>query len=232
MADTLTLLQLRTRTRERADQENSSRITDSELNGYIDYSYKEFYNLLVGAVEDYNLTEFSFTISSGNTQAVPTDHFKFRGLDDLTDSANPRTVRKYNFAERNELGYGRMGYFGSRYSDVWYRLIGSLITIKPPERAARPYKLYYVPIPATLSADIDVASGINGWLEYVIIDAAIKCKHKDEEDAKPLLAAKRDIFLQIEALKSSRDQGSPEKTARVRSLRNRRWDSDAEESLP
>lgn len=232
MADSLTLLQLRTRTRERADQENSTRVTDSELNGYIDYSYKEFYDLLVQAVEDYNLTTFSFSITSGNTQAVPTDFFKMRGLDDVSDSTRPRTVKKYNWNERNEWAYGQAAYLEERFSDVAYRLIGSNITIMPPERAVKPYKLYYVPIPATLSADGDVATGINGWLEYVILDAAIKCKYKDEEDAKPLLAAKRDIFLRIEALKSSRDQGTPEKISRIRTRRKRMWYGESEEYLP
>ena len=223
MADTLTLLQLRTKTRERADQVNSQFVTDSELNGYINYSYKEFYDLLVDAVEDYNLSSNSFTISSGNTQSLPTDFYKLRGLDDMSDPNNPRTVRKFNWNERNDYNpyvLARLPIY-DEFSDVCYRITGNNITIEPPDNAARPYKLWYVPAPADLSLDADVATGINGWLEYVILDAAIKCLVKEESDIRPLSALKANILERINNMKNSRDQGLPEKISRVRNRRRR-----------
>lgn len=219
MADTLTLLQVRTQARQRANMENSSFVTDSELNDYINSSYKEFYDLLVDAVEDYNITEFSFSITSGNTQALPATHYKFRGLDDLSDVNEPKTVRKYNWNERNDYNSSLLLGGNDKFSDVVYRIIGDNIVILPPGRAARAYKLYYTPYPSTLVADGSTLVGINGWLEYVIVDVAIKCLIKEESDIRPLTSIKNALAGRIESMKANRDQGQPEKISRIRSRR-------------
>jgi hypothetical protein len=223
MADTLTLLQLRTRSRERCDMVNSTFVTDAEFNGYINYSYKELYDLIIDAVEDYNLSQSSFTISSGNTASLPSDFYKLRGLDDMSDPANPRTVRKFIWNERNDYnpyGLARLP-LGNEYSDVNYRIVGSQLIFQPPEAAAKPYNLWYVPTPVDLASDSDVATGINGWLEYVIIDAAIKALVKEESDTRALERAKGSIRDRINDMKNSRDQGLPEKISRVRNKRYR-----------
>lgn len=214
MPDTLTLAQLRTRAREKADMVNSTFVTDSELNGYINSSYQEFYDLLTNSVEDYNITVTNFTVASGNTQALPSDFYKVRGIDDMTDSANPTPVRKYNFNERNDytVQYG----FSDRFSPVKYRIIGDNFYFLPAELAPRPYRLWYVPICPSLVNDSDTAKGINGWLEYVFTDAAIKCLNKEESDTKVLYRAKKDLIDRIEAMRINRDQALPEKISRIR----------------
>lgn len=214
MSDSLTLLQLRTKARERADMVNSSFVTDAELTGYVDSSYKEFYDLLTNSVEDYNISNFAFSITSGNTQALPTDCYKLRGVDDLIDPQNPRTVYKYNFNERNE--------YSSRYelslqrSPVEYRIVGNNLTFLPANLALRPYQLWYVPIAPALAADGDIAQAINGWLEYVVVDAAIKMLIKEESDTKVLYRVKQDLTDRIQAMVIKRDQSLPEKISRVR----------------
>lgn len=220
MTDSKTFLELQTQTRQRANQENSQFVTDAELKVYINDSYKELYDLIVDAVEDYNLSSTSFTITSGNTQAIPSDFYKLRGLDDLSlGSQNPRSVRKYLWNERNDFNDPPLITTPYKYSDVYYRIVGSNIQLMPPANAQKPYTLYYVPLPGTLSADGDVAYGINGWLEYVILDAAIKMMVKEESDSRPLMAQKKDILGRIERMKVSRDQGLPEKISRVRNRR-------------
>jgi hypothetical protein len=214
MADTLTLLQLRTRARERADMVNSSFVTDTELTGYINSSYQEFYDLLTNAVEDYNISTSSFTIASGNTQAAPSDFYKVRGIDDMTDPSNPLPVRLFNFNERND--YSQRTLLPYRLSTVSYRILGSNLTFLPDTQAQRPYKLWYVPIATPLVLDADTAAGINGWLEYVVVDAAIKMLIKEESDTKVLYRVKKDLIDRIEAMRTKRDQSLPEKISRVR----------------
>lgn len=214
MADTLTLLQLRTRARERADQVNSTFVTDSELTGYINSSYQEFYDLLTNSVEDYNISTSSFTIASGNTQAAPSDFYKVRGIDDMTDPDYPTIVKRFNWNERND--YNRRSDIAWKYSPVEYRIVGSNLMFLPASQAQRPYKLWYVPICTLLVADGDTAAGINGWLEYVVIDAAIKMLIKEESDTKVLFRAKKEIIDRIEAMSIKRDQSLPEKISRVR----------------
>jgi hypothetical protein len=115
-----------------------------------------------------------------------------------------------------------------RFSDVTYRVVGTNLQFMPSERAARSYIHYYIPIAATLAADGDVAQSINGWLEYVVVDAAIKCLMKEESDARPLLAIKKAMLERIETMRRDRDQGLPEKISRVRTRRRNRYGVDDE----
>jgi hypothetical protein len=228
MADTLTLLQLRTSVRQRANMEGSTFCSDAEINGYINQSYKELHDLIVDAVEDYLLSTDTFTLTTTNIRALPTSFYKMRGLDDTTNFGRPRSVRKYNWNERNDWSYGQAAYLDERFSDVTYRIVGTNLQIMPSERAARSYALYYVPIATDLAADVDVAQSINGWLEYVVVDAAMKCLIKEESDIRPLQAMKKAMFDRIEALKRDRDQGLPEKISRVRTRRRNRYGVDDE----
>jgi hypothetical protein len=219
MADLVTLLTLRTKARERADMIGSQFVTDSELNGYIANSYKHLYDLLVDAVEDYNLLSASFTISTGNTFNLPATFYKLRGLDDLTDSSNPRTVRKFMFAERNDyLAVDRMSW-APEFSDVMYRIEGNTVAILPPERAKKTFSLWYVPTPTIPVADGDTVDVINGFDEFIIVDAAIKCLIKEESDTRALERIKSEQLSRIETMKKNRDQNLPEKVSRVRTRR-------------
>lgn len=223
MADTLTLAQLRTRVRERADMVNSQFVTDTELNGYINYSYKALYDLLVEAAEDYNLSSTTSTITTGNTIALPSDFYKLRGIDDLSDTNYPKTVRKFNWNERND--YISQNIPPSNvwdYSDVVYRVAGSNIIIMPEGNAAKTYKIWYVPGLPTLALDGDLADGVQGWLEYVIVDSAIKCLIKEESDITPLAATKAELVERIARLRNNRDQAQPEKISRIRSGKGNR----------
>lgn len=220
MTDSKTVAVLKSQVRQRSDNENTTFVTDSEIIGYINDSYKALYDLIVDAVEDYNLSSASFTITSGNVQAIPSDFYKMRGLDDLSlGNTNPRSVRKYNWNERNDFNDPPLVSAPYKYSDVYYRIQGSNIVLTPPANALKPYILYYVPLPGTLDDDADVAFGINGWLDYVVVDAAIKCMIKEESDTRPLERERKAIVDRIEAMKSSRDQGLPEKISRVRNRR-------------
>lgn len=220
MSDTLTLAQLRTRVRERADMVNSQFVTDSELNGYINYSYKALYDLLVEAAEDYHLHSQTFTITSGNTHALPADFYKLRGVDDLSNTSAPKSIRKFNWNERNDYITDSLLVANVwDFSDVVYRVVGSNLTFEPASNAQKTYRLWYVPVLATLSADSDTADGVQGWLEYVIVDSAIKCLIKEESDIAPLLAIKQEITERITRMRHNRDQALPEKISRVRNRR-------------
>lgn len=220
MTDSKTVAVLKAQVRQRSDNENSTFVSDSEIIGYINDSYKAFYDMLVDAVEDYNISVANFSITSGNTQAIPADFYRLRGIDDLSlGSTNPRSVRKYNWNERNDFNDPPLVSAPYKYSDVYYRIQGSNIVFTPPANAQKPYALYYVPLPGTLDDDADIAYGINGWLDYVVVDAAIKCLSKEESDTRPLERERKLIVDRIELSKNSRDQGLPEKISRVRNRR-------------
>lgn len=53
------------------------------------------------------------------------------------------------------------------------------------------------------------SDGISGWLEFVIIDAAIKCLQKEESDTRVLMAQRAGLVQRINDSASSRDAGAP-----------------------
>ena len=207
MANTQTLAQIRTRCDERADMEDSDFISPSEQLSYINASYAELYDLLVSRFEDYYTTSSTFTISSGNTQSLPTDFYKMRGLDYKQDANNWLTVRKFNFANRNQLNNRRV-----RVSDrlVEYRILGNTLTIEPEDNATGDYKLWYTPIYTPLSAESDTVDGVNGWEEYIVIDVAIKMLAKEESSVTHLEREKAAMLQRIEEMAQNRDSGAPE----------------------
>lgn len=220
MSDTITLATLRTRVRERADLVNSQFIADSELNGYIDLSYSGFYDLLIEEENYYFGTSSSAVVSSGNTIALPSNFYRLVGLDDMTTPDYPLTVRKFNFAERND--FRNMYLTLSNYSDVFYNIFGSNILLEPSTLAQKTYKLWYIPHRTILSADGDTVDSVNGWIEWVILDAAIKCLLKEESDVKPLMIAQKEVYERITKAKGKRDSVGPDKIARVRNKPQRR----------
>ena len=61
----------------------------------------------------------------------------------------------------------------------------------------------------TLSADSDTSDGIGGWLEYVVVDCAIKAKEKLDRDPSVLLLQKAALVKRIQQESANRDEGEP-----------------------
>jgi hypothetical protein len=224
MTLTVTLSDLQTAVRSRADMIGSKFVTDPELVVFINSSMQTFYDMLIDAIEDYNVSTSNFTLTSSDNgvKALPTDFYKLRGLDDITDTDNPRTVRKFNWNERNEFSLRQIALVYDTHSDVMYRINGSNLIFEPPANAAKPYKLWYYPLPTLLVNPGDTFDSINGWHEFVVLDAAIKCLDKEESDSSSLKQERQMHIQRINNMKQSRDEGLPEKISRVRNRRRNR----------
>lgn len=57
------------------------------------------------------------------------------------------------------------------------------------------------------------AQSYSGWLEYVIVDAAIKALVKEESDPSALMAQEQALLKRLEAMASNRDAGEPSTVA-------------------
>lgn len=144
-----TLASLRLQSKQRADMEKSKFLDDDEWDRNINLSYKELYDLLIGAYEDYYLTgPVAFTIASGNTYTLPADFYKLRGVDTMS-SGSPISVGKFNFNERN---YYDSGFYPvlTGAGNVQYRLIQNKLLFLPTESAPGNYQLWYAPKAVTL----------------------------------------------------------------------------------
>ena len=202
---------LRERARRRANMEDSDFVEDEELNQYISDSYAELYDLLVSKFEDYYVADpLEFSISSGSsTYALPADFYKLIGLDRSVGGGDYVEVKPFNFNDRNRRRIGDRLRSGS--PTARYRILGSNLRFSPADQAAGDYLLWYVPRYSELTEDTDEVDGVNGWEEYIVIDAAIKCLIKEESNANDLYKAKAEIKQRIEEMAANRDAGEPQR---------------------
>ena len=201
-----TLAQMRTKVRERADMQNSTFISDTELDGYINSSYAELYDLIIDKHgEDYYISSQNYTSSAGQTTfSLPADFYKLRGVD-LNIGSNSITLKKFEFAERNR--FNNLVVYAD--GECRYRLRGSNLILTPALGTSRQLTLWYIPKPATLVSGSDAIDGINGFEEYVVVDAAIKCRSKEESDIQDLVYMKQSLLMRIEKMADARDANEP-----------------------
>jgi hypothetical protein len=208
MASVVTYSELKSRAKARSDMANSNFITDAEWLQFINSSTQSLYDLLVSKNEDYYVT--SVTISANGTDRIfrlPQTFYKLLGVD---YQLHGRTcaMERYNFQERNRNN--------STSDKLKYRIVGQNIHFSSVP-AAQSLTLWIIPAFTPFENDDDEFDGINGWEEWVVVDAAIKAKDKEESDATLLVASKAELTDRIEKLATPRDQGRPERVVDLQS---------------
>jgi hypothetical protein len=212
---TITLAELRTAVKQRADMVNSSFISDSEMNSYINNSGAELYDLIVSRFEDYYIDSFTFTITSPDDgYTLPSQFYKLRGLD-FQISGDWVTIHKFTFEERNR-GNRQINRAMLGLTNIKYRIVGQRIKIIPADQAPGTYQCWFIPAWTNMIVDSDTASNLEDWHEYIIVDAAIKCLQKEESDVSILMAQKANLTARIDSMAANRDAGSPEVVSDVR----------------
>ncbi len=208
---TVTLADLRRQSRDRSDMKDSTFVTDSELNEYINSSIAELHDILIQSYDgDYVISEFDFTtVKDVNSYNLPTDFYKLRGIDLNLNGSEVFEVPKFNFNERNRFdNFGVWDFLGEAH--IRYRLVGSKVRFSPaPDRVAN-VKIWYIPVAAKLVLDADTFDDINAYSEYVVVDAAIKMMQKEESDVTILFAQKVELKKRIEDASKNRDAGHPD----------------------
>jgi len=206
----ITLLQLRTQARDRADMANSQFISDDELNNYINASIAELHDLLIACYDaEYFLKSTSFNTTANTADyTLPTDFYKLKGVDVRLNGGDYTTLRPFNFNERNnKTGLSNFVVFGIEFR---YRLVGGNLSFSPAPDNTYDVKLWYVPVATKLTSDSDTLNDLNQYSEYVITDAAIKMAQKEESDVSILAAQKLDLRKRIENMAQNRDAANPE----------------------
>lgn len=211
-----TLLKLRTQARQRADKVNSGFVLDAELNQYVNNSIAELYDLLVAAYgNDYYLKTYTFSTDGiASDYNLPTDFYKMEGLDLYVNSSSFITLKPFQFNERARLQNGNNWAAITQAQGPRYHLKANVISFMPLP-SVNNLTMYYVPVCAELVGDSDTFDGINGWEEYVIIDAAIKMLQKEESDVSILMGQKQMLTKRIEAMAENRDIGHSFKVSDV-----------------
>lgn len=226
MATTMTLGNLMTAIRQRADMQPASYtpttngtnffVSEPELISYINQSYFELYDLLVSAFgNDYFVqTPYTFTTDGTNYLfALPSDFYKLLGVDLSLAGGTAGsfiTVRGFEFNDRNRYSVPNFQAFYG-VTNLRFRLTGSNLWLNPTPASGQVIQLWYIPRLTQLSSLSDTADGISGWTEYVIVDGAIKCLQKEESDVSILMGQKQALMVRIEAMAENRNAGPPPK---------------------
>lgn len=225
--------QIRLAAQQRADRVNSQFVTLPEWTSYINQSLFELYDLLVtqygeeyfAASPAYLTTDgvnqffqlpngvLTFKNASGGDYVAP-PFYKLLGVD-LGISNGPNgwvSVQKFQFQERNEFFYPNTN---STIYGIWnlkYRLVGTAMEFIPLPSANQPMRIWYIPRMTMLLQDTDITTnGVSGWIEYVIVDAAIKALQKEESDVTVLAMQKAALIQRIQAASMNRDAGQPDR---------------------
>lgn len=203
----VTLAELKRRARERADMENSDFIGDEELTTYVQKSAQELYDLLIKSSEDYAISTSSIAlVASQDAYDLPEDFYKLLGVDVQLSNSKWRPLKKFMFAERNNGSWGNLT--SLRVAGPRYRLRGNSLVLSPIPTSSLQARIWYAPLMPALAADDDTFQDQNGFDEYIVVDAAIKMKSKEESDVSELLVAKKALKERIEAMAANRDQGA------------------------
>jgi hypothetical protein len=216
---TFTLAQLRSRVRQRADMETSQFVTDSEINGLINASIAELYDVIAQKYgNDYFAVSTQFTLANGaQSQALPADFYKLLGVDSRLDQNAWQTVNRFEFSERN-LRDSQLLRIPAGNPEFRYKLFGNEIRFDVPMSQSTEIRVWYVPFPVQLVADVDTFDGYNGWEEYVVVDAAIKCLEKEESDTRDLQLRKQQLETRIESAAGNRDAQNPARIVDTRAI--------------
>ncbi len=236
MGGEMSLGEIDTRARQRADRLNSGFVTKSEMQSYIMQSMYELYDLLITVYEDYfkgtdcifysvsNQQNYpmpngvlTFKDNSGNT-FTPKPSYKLLGLDialsgvSVTNGNNGwASVDKYNYLDRNKYFYPNSNSTIYGVFQCQYRWMGANLELIPAPASGQPFRIHYIPRLDAMIQDTDISTtSISGWLEYVIVDVAIKILQKEESNVDILAAQKGALKQRIEESAANKDLGRPD----------------------
>lgn len=198
MARTVTRSTLCTRVQQRADVENDTHVSTSEINDLINEAIPRVWDILVScAPPDYYLTEYAFSTVAGTIPyALPADFYKVRRLVEDMGSGRRRPIESVNDSER--------GYYEAPAG------VSTMI-------------LRYIPVAPTLGSDVATFDGVNGWEELIVLEAAIDVIAKQERDPSALMAKRAREEQRIRSM-AYRDAGSPQTIRRVGKDPFSRWE--------
>lgn len=207
---TITLANLRTRARDRANMENSGFVSDSIFNSYINYSISDLRDKIASKVgEDYFATSSSSTLTAGQeTISLPADFYKLLWVEILGEDGNYYQLKRFEVSEK-PITYNGLS---SPWMGIRYRLRADNLWLQPAANTGgKTIRLWYVPLPTELSADGDTLNGYNGWDEYIVLHAARKALVKEEQDVTDLDGELIVFNQRLESMIPNRDQAQPMK---------------------
>ena len=201
---TYTESDLRTRARRRADMENSTFVTDAEIQDYLNSSISELHDFMVKSYEDYFVSEQTYNapLATGGAN-LPDDFYKALGVD-YDSGGITSTLKAYSFTERNV--YNTPYAVIDRLAEPMYKIEGTKIKLIPGNSQSGTITLYYVPQATQFSSTVtEIENVIPGFEEYVVVATAIRMLMKEESDVSALERERQQLASRIIRAISPRD---------------------------
>lgn len=219
MAQTQTLLQLRTRAYQKADMQ---RLTDfmpnAEVDGYINQAIAEFHDLICESQDDlYYEERVTFNAVSGKEEysigagadidTTSTGEFYRLVAMNVTEGSQVYDLHPYNRHDRSMLL--NAGNY-SPWRKYQYRMRKTSVSILPIPTGTQVIVFSYIPVAVTLVSDGDTFDDIQNWAEYIVIRTAIHMLFKEQSDTAEL---KEELDFQKTRIRSAytnRQTGLPD----------------------
>lgn len=220
----ITLEEIRLQARQRADMVESEFVEDSELTNYVNASLAELHDLLIAAYnEEYYMESVEFDsvtdiieydLPNGTNYSAAPRFYKLRGVDCRIQNQDWVTVKRFNFNRRNaDVDSFTWNLLGVPYME--YRIVGSKIRFNRVPDANTSFRLWYHPVSTTLVDNDDAFDDVNGYVDYVIVDCAIKMLQKQEDDVTVLMLQKEALRERIKTMAQNRDANEPESVSDI-----------------
>jgi hypothetical protein len=194
----VTLTEVLRRARKRADMTGSRFFEDQDCVDLFNSAYADMYDLVVGAYDNYYVSEDTITLTSGtDTYDLPDDFYKLVGVDFLTGGTYI-TLFPFVEAERNQPFAGA--------SSI-------------PSGTLR---MRYVPAPAQYTVDDldEEIDGVSGWDDYVVGLMAEAMLTAEESDTTAIQNQLKRMRQRIIDMAPNRDTGMPARVTDVYSSNN------------
>jgi len=175
-----TLAQLRTRVREKVDEDTAVFWSDTLINNQLNEGYRYYWAFIIKLFEAYfaKTDYISFDANSAGEYSLPSDFFKMRLVERIIGTQ--RTPLKYFERYDNTIA---INLAQSTYNFPSYRFRGNKLVFEPaPDYSeTNAVQIEYIRTLADLSASQDVDSEYPSLAEdCMILRAVIKCKSVEE----------------------------------------------------
>lgn len=211
MPRNVTIANLITRCKQRADLENDSHVSDAEWQTMLSEMVGEMQGIVSEAGFAYFKSEATISLS---TFALPDDHLATIGVAFVFDSAGRRrTLREIAEQERNDwlgqVGEARVFIMNAQTVELY------------PVPSSGTYKLIYIPQPTDIGASatstvVDVVTPDGE--AFVIEGTAVKALRKSETDAQPFMVARNEAKERLKDWSLSRSFNTPHRMQVARDI--------------
>lgn len=213
MAD-VTLANLISRARSRADMPIAGFVTDAEVVDWLNEGVQKLHEKLVSAYgEEYVSSAATLIVNSSGSATLPTNFFKLLTVE-MTIAGTVVTLLPFMQQERNAYRNALNLPSGTKPR---YKLSAGNLILRPPQVAGTQIALTYAPEATLLlvATPTQTVNFPNGWEKYVVLYAAIQMLEKEESSTTKAQDQLDKWDRELDELAQSRDNAAPKQSVDI-----------------